>query len=171
MVIRLGVEKDEAEQEPNGNGLSLKDYISRAKALEDYINQMQRPKRPMRHALAIYFYRRIYDLNASMLQDKVASVRDCLLQCEYADSSVVHGSAGFIWPAFIAACEAEDPEVQKSFSAWFDLSAQRSGLSCFNQTLKSIEKIWEEKRRAQGHSFTWLDLMRRAGSQQQGLVV
>ncbi|KAJ5524404.1 hypothetical protein N7494_011054 [Penicillium frequentans] len=191
LVIRLGVEKDESEQEPNGNGLNLKDYISRAKALEDYINQMQRPKEAffmthqssidqhiletmleaMRHALAIYFYRRIYDLNASMLQDKVASVRDCLLQCEYADSSVVHGSAGFIWPAFIAACEAEDPEVQKSFSAWFDISAQRSGLSCFKQTLISIEKIWEEKRRAQGRSFTWLDLMRRAGSQQQGLVV
>ncbi|KAJ5919872.1 hypothetical protein N7454_009707 [Penicillium verhagenii] len=193
LVIRLGVEKDEAEQEPHDSGLNLKDYISRAKALEDYINQMQRPNEAfkfmthqlssidqhvletmleaMRHALAIYFYRRIYDLNASILQDKVASVRDCLLQCEYADSSVVHGSAGFIWPAFIAACEAENPEVQKSFSAWFDISAQRSGLSCFNQTLKSIEKIWEEKRRARGCSFTWLDLMRRAGSQQQGSAV
>ena len=191
LVIRLGVEKDGAEQETEGSGLNLKDFISRAKALEDYINQLQQPGHmtfssatqqstidqhiqenmleAMRHALAIYFYRRIYDINASMLQSKVANVRDCLLQCEYADSSVVHGSAGFIWPAFIAACEAEDPEVQKSFSTWFELSARRSGLSCFNQTLASIEKIWKEKRLGHGSS-TWLDLMKRAGSQQQGLV-
>ncbi|KAJ6005142.1 hypothetical protein N7540_012941 [Penicillium herquei] len=192
LVIRLGVEKDGAEQDPNGGGLNLKDYISRAKALEDYINQLQRPSEmalssatqqssidrhilenmldAMRNALAIYFYRRIYNLNASMLQEKVVKVRDCLVQCQYADSNVVHGSASFIWPAFIAACEAEDPDVQKSFATWFETSARRSGLSCFSQTLGSVEKIWEEKCHAHGRSVTWLDLMRRTGSQQQELV-
>ncbi|KAJ5280432.1 hypothetical protein N7478_005804 [Penicillium angulare] len=192
-VIRLGVEKDGAEQDIDGDGLNLKDYISRAKALEDYINQLQRPSQmsfssathqskvdqhilenmleAMRNALVIYFYRRIYDLNASMLQEKVANVRDCLLQCEYADSSVVHGSAGFIWPAFIAACEAEDPGVQSSFSSWFEISASRSGLSCFNQTLDSIHRIWEEKSRGSRSSITWLDLMKRAGYQHHGLVI
>ncbi|KAJ5590367.1 hypothetical protein N7450_004339 [Penicillium hetheringtonii] len=161
----------------------------RSKALEDYINCLERPNQvnfglgthqssvdqhilenmleAMRQALAIYFYRRIYDLDASMLQKKVVDVRDCLLQCEYADSSVVHGSAGFIWPAFIAACEAEDSKVQESFSAWFQMSAQRSGLSCFAQTQASIEKIWQEKRDANGSSVTWVDLMKKSVSLQQ----
>lgn len=183
-VIRLGTEKDAAEEPGSSlNSLSLKDFISRAKALEDYINQLKRPNEepftfPSHHstidqhilenmlealrlALAIYFYRRIYDINASILQEKVIGVRDCLLQCEYADSSVVHGSAGFIWPAFIAACEAEDPDVQESFAKWFEASAQRSGLSGFRRTLNSIRKIWHEKR-GQGSSMTWLDLMRKA---------
>jgi CRISPR/Cas system-associated endoribonuclease Cas2 len=182
-VIRLGTEKDAAEESSTPNGLNLKDFISRAKALEDYINQLQRPNQAtftfssqhstidqhilenmleaMRLALAIYFYRRIYDINASILQEKVIGVRDCLLQCEYADSSVVHGSAGFIWPAFIAACEAEDPDVQESFARWFEISAQRSGLSGFTRTLSSIRKIWQEKRGG-GCSVTWLDLMRKA---------
>jgi hypothetical protein len=101
-----------------------------------------------------------------MLQEKVAGVRECLLQCEYADSSVVHGSAGFIWPAFIAACEAEDPKVQESFSAWFEVSGQRSGLSCFAHMLDSIEQIWQEKRSTNGSSVTWLDMMKRSGSLQ-----
>ncbi|KAJ5137740.1 hypothetical protein N7526_003973 [Penicillium atrosanguineum] len=190
LVIRLGTEKDGAEKNIPGS-LGLKDYISRAKALEEYINEL--PKHipetvafssqqssvdqqilesmleAMRHALAIYFYRRIYDLDASMLQEKVASVRDCLLQCEYADSSVIHGSAGFIWPAFIAASEAEDTNVQESFSAWFEISGQRSGLSCFTRTLDSVEKIWQEKRRANGSSVTWLDMMKKSGSLQPQL--
>lgn len=189
MIIRLGTEKDVTEQQDNPNGLNLKDFISRAKALEDYMNQLERPSQAafglgthqssvdrhilenmlqaMRQALAIYFYRRIYDLDASMLQQKVIDVRNCLLECEYADSSVVHGSAGFIWPAFIAACEAEDPKVQESFSAWFSISAQRSGLSSFAQTQSSIEKIWEEKRDGNGSSVTWVDLMKRSASLQQ----
>jgi CRISPR/Cas system-associated endoribonuclease Cas2 len=182
-LIRLGTERDAAEKSSASNGFNLKDFISRAKALEDYINQLQRPSQvvftyssqqstidqhilenmleAMRLALAIYFYRRIYDINASILQGKVVGVRDCLLQCEYADSSVVHGSAGFIWPAFIAACEAEDPDVQESFARWFEISAQRSGLSGFTRTLSSIRKIWQEKRGG-GSSVTWLDLMRKA---------
>ncbi|OOQ89584.1 hypothetical protein PEBR_07486 [Penicillium brasilianum] len=181
-VIRLGTEKDSAEEQSNPNSLNLKDFFSRAKALEDHINQLQRPNQAtftlssqhstidqhilenmleaMRLALAIYFYRRIYDINASMLQEKVTGVRDCLLQCEYADSSVVHGSAGFIWPAFIAACEADDPDVQETFATWFEISARRSGLSGFTKTLSSIRKIWQEKR-GQGSSMTWLDLMRK----------
>ncbi|KAJ5103168.1 hypothetical protein N7532_003697 [Penicillium argentinense] len=191
LIIRLGTEKDASEQQRTPNGLNLKDFISRAKSLEEYINRLERPSQAsfglgthqssvdqhilenmleaMRQALAIYFYRRIYDIDASMLQEKVTGVRDCLLQCEYADSSVVHGSAGFIWPAFIAACEAEDPKVQESFSTWFEMSSQRSGLSCFGQTLASIEKIWQEKRDGNGSSVTWVDLMKRTASLQHGV--
>jgi hypothetical protein len=190
-VIRLGTEKDTAEENPGPDALNLKDFISRAKSLEDYINKLWWPSQDtfaftnnqssldrqilenmleaLRHALAIYFYQRIYDLNASMLQEKVVSVQDCLLQCEYADSSVVHRSSGFIWPAFIAACEAEDPEVQESFSTWFEVCARRSGLLGFTQTLISIKKIWQEKQGGDGSSTTWLDLIKKAlPAQQQG---
>jgi arginine metabolism regulation protein II len=175
-VIRLGKEKDVAEGEDATNCLNLKDFIRRAKTLEEYINNLQRPSLELTHsqldqeiirnmldamqnALAIYFYRRIHDVDASMLQQKVVAVLECLLRCQHADSTVVHGSAGFIWPAFIAACEAETPSVQLSFADWFENSACRSGLSCFTQTLADIQKIWQEKCCA-GKSVTWLDLMK-----------
>ncbi|KAJ5170120.1 Protein of unknown function DUF3468 [Penicillium coprophilum] len=176
-IIRLGKEKDATEGTVASECLSLKEFIGRAKTLEDYISNLPRPSlvnihshrdseiiehmlNAMQNALAIYFYRRIHDVNASLLQQKVVGVLDNLLRCEDTDSTVVHGSAGFIWPAFIAACEAEDPLVQVSFSDWFVKSARRSGLSCFTETLTNIQRIWQEKTCANGRSVTWLDLMK-----------
>ncbi|KAJ5334020.1 transcriptional regulator family: Fungal Specific TF [Penicillium brevicompactum] len=184
-IIRLGKEKDAAEGDDETKCLSLKDFIGRAKTLEEYINNLQPPSLEITHsqldrdiiqsmldamknALAIYFYRRIHDVDAAMLQQKVVAVLECLLRCENTDSTVVHGSAGFIWPAFIAACEAEDPSIQSAFADWFDNSACRSGLSCFRQTLADIQKIWQEKCCA-GKSVTWLDLMKRTMPLQQHL--
>ncbi|CAG8128986.1 unnamed protein product [Penicillium nalgiovense] len=176
-VIRLGKEKDATEGDDELNCISLKEFSGRAKTLEDYINKLPLPSldhihseldreiiknmlNAMQNALAIYFYRRIHDVDSSLLQQKVAGVLDHLLRCEDTDSTVVHGSAGFIWPAFIAACEAEDPLVQISFSDWFVNSARRSGLSCFTETLANIQRIWQEKTCANGESVTWLDLMK-----------
>ncbi|CAI7647251.1 unnamed protein product [Penicillium viridicatum] len=176
-VVRLGKEKDAAEGDDTSNCISLKEFIGRAKTLEDYINSLPLPSleniqseldheilenmlHAMQNALAIYFYRRIHDVDASLLQQKVMGVLDRLLRCEHRDSSVVHGSAGFIWPAFIAACEAEDPLVQTSFSDWFVNSARRSGLACFTETLANIQRIWQEKTCSNGKSITWLDLMK-----------
>ncbi|KAK6382934.1 hypothetical protein LTS17_003604 [Exophiala oligosperma] len=184
LTIRLGKEKDYAEAEGVTDALSLKVFASRAKAVERRIHHLQVQRftdtaypssslqsprdrdvlnnmlDAVQQALIIYFHRRIHDLDASLLQQKVVGVRDCLLRCEFADPTVVHGSAGFLWPAFIAACEAEDPEVQVSFSHWFKTSAQRSGLSCFTKTLQSIEQIWQEKQTSSGSSITWLDIMK-----------
>ncbi|KAJ5448383.1 transcriptional regulator family: Fungal Specific TF [Penicillium cf. griseofulvum] len=176
-VIRLGKEKDATEGNDASKCLSLKEFIGRAKTLEDYINNLTRPSlenthshldheiienmlNAMQNALTIYFYRRIRDVNASLLQQKVVGVLDNLLRCEDTDSTVVHGSAGFIWPAFIAACEAEDPLVQLSFSDWFVNSARRSGLYCFTETLANVQRIWQDKNCANGRSVTWLELMK-----------
>ncbi|KAJ5401069.1 transcriptional regulator family: Fungal Specific TF [Penicillium sp. CMV-2018d] len=176
-VVRLGKEKDAAEGDGTSNCISLNEFIGRAKTLEDYINNLPLPSleniqseldheilenmlHAMQNALAIYFYRRIHDVDASLLQQKAMGVLDRLLRCEHRDSSVVHGSAGFIWPAFIAACEAENPLVQASFSDWFVNSARRSGLACFTETLANIQRIWQEKTCSNGKSITWLDLMK-----------
>lgn len=179
LTIRLGNEKEAAGR--NGTNSNLKDFMSQAKAIETRITQLQRPAAleasmtsrlsltdqevmgkmldGMQEALAIYFYRRIYDIDASMLQKKVERIRDCLLCCDKADSTNVHGSVGFIWPAFIAACEAESPDLQASFSRLFKTSSQRSGLSYFTDTLSFVERVWRERNKSGGMRISWLDLM------------
>lgn len=156
LVVRLGREKDAAERGNTLNPLSLKNFLSRAQAIEKVVNQLQWPNKVesdlepflgvMQPSLAIYFYRRIYDVDASILQEKVRSVRDCLLRCEQADPRGVHASARFIWPVLIAAREAEDPEVQASFSSWFKSCARHSGFDVFTNTLRIVSQAWEDKR-------------------------
>jgi arginine metabolism regulation protein II len=182
-VIRLGNEKDAAELNELRDPLSLRDFLNRAKALEGLIKRLLRPRpipppavleepkgdryvtdnllEALRCALSIYFYRRIYDVDASILQQKVISVRDCLAHCDEIEQDRLYSSARFIWPAFIAACEAEDTDVQMFFSNWFKTSARKTGLLAFSNTLEDIERIWEEKRSAVDTSVTWLDLARK----------
>ncbi|KAJ8110354.1 hypothetical protein OPT61_g6792 [Boeremia exigua] len=180
LIIRLGQWRDEARHQDAVNALSLTDFLSRAKTVERYIKQLYRsvegPNPPstttseaqepmlddllqaMQHALTIYFHRRIYDVEAEMLQIHVVAVRNCLLRSE---TSMVYGSARFLWPAFIAASEAEDPQVQASFTEWFQNSAARSGLPYFNDAKASIERIWEEKQNSHGSHVTWMDFMQK----------
>jgi hypothetical protein len=100
----------------------------------------------MHHAMLIYLYRRIYDVQASMLQGSVIAVRDCLQICESANGSAFYGSAGFAWTAFIAACEAEGIDLQRSFTTWYEIAAQRAGLASFTESLETVNSVWREKR-------------------------
>lgn len=150
LVIRLAKEKEASEET-----LSVKDYLSRAKAIEKCIIQLKQTRSSecqtlnnmldaMEHALLIFFYRKIYDVESALLQQRVVSVRDCLVKFE-TDSEEVCGTTRLVWPAFIAASEAEDSEVQESFATWFRLAAQRSGLRLFSDTLENLERAWQEK--------------------------
>ncbi|KAI8284575.1 hypothetical protein K4K60_001830 [Colletotrichum sp. SAR11_57] len=162
LVIRLGRAKDD---EMFSDATGLKEFMSRAKSVEKCIHQLKRKPshvvadglitdpelqhcqqlldnlaQAMQLALAIYFYRKVYDVEADMLQDKVIGVRDCLLRFEATESEMGYGSARLVWPAFIAASEAEDPEVRMSFSQWFKDWARRSGLQIFSDSLADIER-------------------------------
>ncbi len=88
MTIRLGKEKDSAEAGNTSNVSNLKEFAARAKAIERRIHRLQPPRLDtasatsnqcelqvldnmldaVQQALVIYFYRRVYDVDASMLQ-------------------------------------------------------------------------------------------------------
>ncbi|KAI1492605.1 fungal-specific transcription factor domain-containing protein [Biscogniauxia mediterranea] len=185
LVTRLGKEKDAAEQQEQqqqqhnldtrGDRIGLRDFLDRARVLEKCIKQTVARAPPpeaaghdhellknmvaaMQSALSIFFYRRIYDVDAAMLQQKVVEVRDCLLRCQQggADS----GSLELAWPAFIAACEAEDPGVQASFSRWFESAKRASGLDVFTSALNTIRETWEARSGAAGAGVGWVHLLK-----------
>ncbi|CAM1507449.1 Fc.00g070900.m01.CDS01 [Cosmosporella sp. VM-42] len=182
-IVLLGKEKDSAEQNRSSGSLDLQEFLGRAKKLERCINQhaIQREwpahhdehaadGRPalgnmldaIGHCLQIYFYRRIYEVNTSWLQDKVVKVRDCLLRCETVDPNYeMSGCVGLLWASFIASCEAEDPQIQNSFSGWYQRAAKRTGMSCWLNSLDLSEQIWSEKQKSRGTKLTWIDVLRR----------
>ncbi|KAK2594841.1 hypothetical protein QQS21_007469 [Conoideocrella luteorostrata] len=189
LVIRLGKEKELAEQQDGPGVLSLKEFMRRARSIERWINrlqclrqvselapdkqdeQMMAPQAlldnlltAMQQALTIYFYRRIYDIEPGMLQQNVVAVRDCLLRVESADNGLGTGCSRFVWPAYVAACEAQDPALRASFSSWFKESARRSGFRFFMLRLWEIERLWASTPNSDPEDMTWLRAMRKVGS-------
>lgn len=173
-IIRLGNEKDLAEQGGEIEPTPLRDFNKRAKALERGINRLQSKTLirqqddsliltslldGMQSALRIYFYRRVYDVSSSMLQPIVVSVRNWLFDYDQANPDFLHGSFGLMWPAFIAACEADGADLQSSFRQWFCNAAQRSGLGCINENAKLVERVWQARRTDANDDISWLDVI------------
>lgn len=184
-VIRLANERDFSILYQNASGrLNLRDFWLRAKALEkgisillrsctsesttrrDYESAMEAGN-PRAHAmytaLLIFFHRRIYDLDATMLQREVTSVRSLLMHIQQ-DGAGKSGEsmATLIWPAFIAACEAVDLDSQGFFSQWFDTCFTTTGLVNASVAKSIIEMIWA-KREAVGLNkdmCTWPEVLR-----------
>ncbi|PNS16180.1 hypothetical protein CAC42_1943 [Sphaceloma murrayae] len=171
MVIRLGNEKDSANVGNDSEALPLREFLTRAKAIERRIRQISSTVvyvagetadmlGVMKDGLMIYFYRRVYDVESSMMQPIVRGISDYLASRTDLDPGSLHGSFLLAWTAFIAACEAEDEKTQERFSLWFKDAARKSGLPSFTNTLGIIEKVWSERANYDGTSRTWLDLVR-----------
>ncbi|KIW88558.1 uncharacterized protein Z519_10604 [Cladophialophora bantiana CBS 173.52] len=180
-AIRLGNERDTGNAE-----LSWSEFWSRASSLERCILQWQETYQTeldrntgtldrhvddsrsalghllgaLNHALSIYFYRRVYDLDASILQGKISLVRDHLLQYDQHNAGFARYHSGFIWPAFIAACEATDPVLQASFSMWFKQGVEETGLPSMTTMLGVAEQVWAAKRTG-AHKHSWREVLRK----------
>ncbi|KAL1850098.1 hypothetical protein Plec18167_005391 [Paecilomyces lecythidis] len=182
LIIRLGKEKDAATQHEVPDSLSLSEFLSRASTIESFILHLHRQReaehRSAEHwpadlltlhclidavlyAIEIFFYRRVYDLHGGLLQHRVRAVHDCLVHC-WPGEGTGHGMAGFAWPAFIAACEAEDPAVQATFVSWFQMFAKQSGLQVLHHVIQVVRQIWKEKAHSTKATLTWIELMKRA---------
>lgn len=114
----------------------------------------------LQESQAIYFYRRIYNPDTLVLQARVQKVCASLACMQAMGACLPYGSASFIWPAFIAACEAEDLDTQFSFSQWFEHYAQKSGLPAFKSALGIVQQVWWARSSPDGANTTWLDLMK-----------
>ncbi|KAF9893673.1 hypothetical protein FE257_009841 [Aspergillus nanangensis] len=165
-VTRLGNERDlllTSMSRPPGDcdpsAPNARDFLVRAKLLEKHISRWD-PKQgvesgspssntvmmlAMQKALLIFFYRRFYDVEASVLQDEVRQVRDLLRRSRAASDRNVH----MIWPGFIAACEALTPDLQEFFRGWFLDGFRDTGLPSFEMARSIAESIWTSDRALQ----------------------
>lgn len=182
-VIRLANERDLSMTSDVTGGMSLKDFWTRAKALERAIDQLvsttdlsharycseEAPMhtnvtaQAMYSGLCIFFYRRVYEIDPAMLQDKVTAMRAILSQIQEDEGHHQYGSsAALIWPAFIAACEAVEPELQEFFSSWFECCARTTALIHAAVAKRIFEGIWIQRRDVglRGEMCSWPDVLR-----------
>jgi hypothetical protein len=186
-TVLLGKHKDAVEQAGRSDTEHLQEFHSRAKALEKCMQkqvlQVDLATIPssltgrevpgeawldvldcFRHALHIYFYRRIYDVPSLWLQDKVDKSRQCLARIlqGYLRSGDLQfsGSVGVLWASFIASCEAEGQELQGFFADWYRQAASKTGISTWLNSLSLSQQIWSTKRTEVGRKTTWIDVLR-----------
>ncbi|RAL04520.1 Zn(II)2Cys6 transcription factor [Aspergillus ibericus CBS 121593] len=183
-VTRLGNERDLSDAGHGTGVLDFKQFAARARSLERCISTWRPPLLPegdadsivgqanatlirlmlsaLHKALLIFFYRRIYDVDPMILQDKAWQVRDALAQVDREDAPATRVAAPFVWAAFIAACEALDPSLQDWFATWFETSARRSGLGTFKLALRTAQQVWERQRHPlnSNASTSWPQIMR-----------
>lgn len=184
-VIRLANERDLSMRQPSGEGrLDLKDFWTWAKALEKGINvllsscksrtfytyddeiEVERDNaraHAMYTALLIFFHRRIYDIDAALLQREVDAVRISLVRVQQDEAGRGNGNtASLIWPAFIAACEAIHTESQMFFSTWFDSCFTSTGLVSASLAKQVFEMIWAKRLEPglDGETCSWPEILR-----------
>ncbi|CAG8891847.1 unnamed protein product [Penicillium egyptiacum] len=183
-VIRLANERDlSMMSDATESRLSLKEFWTRAKGLERAIDHLLSTINPsgvgsydgalpvvktataqaMYTALSIFFHRRIYEIDPTMLQGNVDAIRGYLIQIQQEERDQKgSNNAALIWPAFITACEAVSPELQSFFSSWFDNCARTTSLVHASVAKQIFETIWTKRRDGSfcGGTCSWPDILR-----------
>lgn len=184
-VIRLNNEKDLThEPTPGTQTMSLPEFLSRAKALEQCICDWKPPPgelsdkvfaddsgevrnhivknmlEALHQSLLIYFYRMIYNVDATTLQGRVEMVRERLTDSSAKEIGIAKYTAAFVWPGFIAASEALDPIAQASFSQWFEFNISCSGLQTYSTILQIVRQVWAMRRVSGDTRTSWVDVLR-----------
>ncbi|KAF4987799.1 hypothetical protein FDECE_15292 [Fusarium decemcellulare] len=108
-------------------------------------------------ALVIFFYRRIHNVSPFILQDYVQrlirALKDFATCCE---NGACEGP-GSPWPAFMAGCEALDPEQRNYFSDWFDRAFMKTGFERLVTAKGCMLEAWKKRDRflEDGRDWTW----------------
>jgi arginine metabolism regulation protein II len=118
-------------------------------------------------ALLIYFYRRISNLNPTILQGYVDETIDHLLQCEQEKLNANLINCGIAWPGFIAATEAIGEVRQMKILGWLRQSSQVSGMRNFDVAADVAERVWQLRREGRPDA-TWVDVVKESKA---GLVL
>lgn len=160
LLVRLAKEKDDTQQTPKTN-TTVGRFFKVTKAVEAWICQLHlsdagfgdedlggavniMPK-IMQNALAIYFYRKVYDLDSNLLRQYVLNVLNYLLNLDKVDGCIGYASLRLIWPAFIAASESGEDTIRIAFCQWFENAAIRSGLEIFTSVRDRVNEIWAQR--------------------------
>ncbi|KAJ0159727.1 Arginine metabolism regulation protein II, partial [Colletotrichum tanaceti] len=113
----------------------------------------------MHQALVIYFYRRVHNLSAMVVQDAVRRTLDFLQPClgEAADDHDLATSIG--WAGFVAACEAVTPDLQDKGREVLEAIDNKGWVFGTDKPSTLAQSVWDRRRETGDWTLSWPDLM------------
>lgn len=113
----------------------------------------------MHQALIIYFYRRVYNVSAMMVQPQVRKTLELLnghLDMVTHDQDF---SIGFGWSAFVAACEATTPDLQQTALECLEILDDRGIFLEAKNSSQTAKAVWARRDQLHDSTFSWPDLL------------
>ncbi|KAM3508109.1 hypothetical protein MY10362_001386 [Beauveria mimosiformis] len=90
-----------------------------------------------RHAVTLFYYRRVQKINGLMLQDVVQKVLESM---SLEDGP--HEAAQMLWPAFLASCEAIEQPLREGLGGWLRQMGNKTRIPTFKIVAELAEKVW-----------------------------
>ena len=113
----------------------------------------------MHEAIIIYFYRRVYNMNAMMLQDRVKAAMDYIQPYIEIGNYDQDFSISVGWALFIAACEAATPELQARAMECLEAIDGQGVFIETSQPSAIVKTVWEQRRQSGDYTLSWPDVM------------
>ena len=179
-VIRLANEQELLHRGPTVDLRVTEELKRRASALEQYILSWEPPFTPlsarddessedqatyfkaraMHQALILFYYRRVPNISAWILQDTVRKCLDFLVRSDNAHLGIATSDKTIIWPGFVAACEALEPDLQSKSLDWLVTAGNRTSLGPFSAAAGTAQCVWKARAEAKDYTLSWFDVMK-----------
>ncbi|KAH8425171.1 Zn(II)2Cys6 transcription factor [Aspergillus melleus] len=179
-VIRLANEQELLHRGPTVDVRVTDELKRRASALEQYILSWEPPSTPlsareeasregqttyfqaraMHQALILFYYRRVPNISAWILQDTVRKCLDFLVRSDNAHLGSAISDKTIIWPGFMAACEALKPDLQSKSLDWLVTAGNRTSLGPFSAAAGTAQCVWKARAEAKDYTLSWFDVMK-----------
>jgi arginine metabolism regulation protein II len=111
------------------------------------------------HGLQVYFYRRVSNLDPSLLQFHVDAIINLLRHCRHDMSKVGIINCGIVWPGFLAAVEALGSQRQASIRSFLRESSLISGMRSFDVAIEVAEEVWQLRAENGNLAASWVDVL------------
>lgn len=111
-------------------------------------------------ALILFYYRRIPNISALMLQDTARNCLDFLMHHDNARMESASRDTTILWPGLVAACEVLDPDLQRRLLDWLVAAGHRTSLGPFSAAAGTAQYVWKAREETKDYAFSWFDVMK-----------
>lgn len=117
------------------------------------------PSLAVHQGLILFYYRRMHNMNALILQDTVRKVLGFVKKSEVSGMANEQGRASLLWPVFIAACEALDPDLQTNLLDWITSTGESTSIQAFTAAADVVQRVWNMRQEMMDYTISWFNVL------------